>query len=102
MIPRRTFLALMLAVAAPFLALSRTTFAATSSTQPSTRPAASGETAELIRRLSSGSWKERQAAQARLVQLAEQARPQLEALLNPEPGTPALDDESRNRVVAAL
>jgi len=103
MIPRRTFLALMLAVAASVLAPSRTTFAATSSTQPTTRPAvASGETADLIRRLSSDSWKERRAAQARLVQLAEQARPQLEALLNPQPGTPTLDDETRNRVADAL
>jgi hypothetical protein len=103
MTPRRTFLALAFAIAATLLiARSPATFAATSSTQATTRPAASGETAALIRRLSAGSWKERQAAQARLVQLADQTRPQLEALLNPQPDTPALDDETRNRVIAAL
>src|SRR4051794_17247760 len=63
-------------------------------------PLGDGEIADLIGKLSAGSWRERQAAQARLVQLGERARPHLEALLNGPAN--ALDDETRNRAATTV
>lgn len=75
---------------------------------PATRPAASGpartvDPADVLRRLASDDWKQRQAAERELVQLGEDALPAIDAMLKGTGpvGSPRLDAETRARLEGA-
>src|SRR3954454_11097118 len=71
------------------------TLAAPPTTEPSTHP--SIEIQALIRQLSADSWKQRQAAQDRLVVLGDEARDALARVAKE-----SADDETRSRAEAAV